>query len=65
MILRNSLSAPSKGETSGNFLDVISIEEDCDHDTLLIKVNPNGPVCHTGSDTCFNEQNQKGLLDRL
>ncbi|MBR2618349.1 MAG: bifunctional phosphoribosyl-AMP cyclohydrolase/phosphoribosyl-ATP diphosphatase HisIE [Paludibacteraceae bacterium] len=48
----------TKGETSGNFLDVVSIKEDCDNDTLLIKVNPVGPVCHTGSDTCFNETNQ-------
>ncbi len=48
----------TKGETSGNFLNVVSIKEDCDNDTLLIKVNPVGPVCHTGSDTCFNETNQ-------
>ena len=39
----------TKGETSGNFLNVVSIEEDCDHDTLLIKANPIGPVCHTGA----------------
>ena len=55
----------TKGETSGNFLDVIHIAEDCDQDTLLIKVKPTGPVCHKGSDTCFNENNQSGLLDRL
>ena len=43
----------TKGEESGNYLKVVSIEEDCDNDTLLIKVNPVGPVCHTGTDTCF------------
>jgi len=47
----------TKGETSGNFLHVVEMFEDCDHDTLLIKVNPVGPVCHTGSDTCFFEKN--------
>lgn len=46
-----------KGEESGNFLNVVSIINDCDNDTLLIKVNPVGPVCHTGADTCWNEQN--------
>lgn len=55
----------TKGETSGNFLEVISILDDCDKDTLLIKVKPLGPVCHTGSDTCFNEHNQSDLLTRL
>jgi len=48
----------TKGETSGNFLNVVSIKEDCDNDTLLIKVHPCGPVCHTGSDTCFDEVNE-------
>ncbi|MFN8353882.1 MAG: bifunctional phosphoribosyl-AMP cyclohydrolase/phosphoribosyl-ATP diphosphatase HisIE [Spirosomataceae bacterium] len=48
----------TKGETSGNYLLVVSITQDCDADTLLIKVNPVGPVCHTGADTCFNESNQ-------
>ena len=48
----------TKGEQSGNFLNVVSIKEDCDNDTLLIKVNPECPVCHTGSDTCFDEVNQ-------
>jgi phosphoribosyl-ATP pyrophosphohydrolase/phosphoribosyl-AMP cyclohydrolase len=52
----------TKGEESGNFLNVVSIAEDCDHDTLLIKVNPLGPVCHTGTDTCFNETNQEDIL---
>jgi phosphoribosyl-AMP cyclohydrolase / phosphoribosyl-ATP pyrophosphohydrolase len=47
----------TKGEESGNFLDVEEIIQDCDSDTLLIKVIPRGPVCHTGSDTCFGEQN--------
>ena len=47
----------TKGETSGNFLEVQEMLEDCDHDTILIKVKPMGPVCHTGADTCFNEEN--------
>ncbi|WP_276308962.1 bifunctional phosphoribosyl-AMP cyclohydrolase/phosphoribosyl-ATP diphosphatase HisIE [Sphaerochaeta halotolerans] len=47
----------TKGETSGNYLEVREIIEDCDHDTLLIKAIPTGPVCHTGSDTCFSEEN--------
>jgi len=47
-----------KGEESGNELKLVSIKEDCDNDTVLIKVNPLGPVCHTGEDTCFNEENQ-------
>lgn len=46
-----------KGETSGNELQVCSVKLDCDLDSILIKVNPLGPVCHTGSDTCFNEVN--------
>ena len=52
----------TKGEESGNFLHVISIKDDCDHDTLLIKVNPVGPVCHTGADTCFEEDNKEDIL---
>lgn len=48
----------TKGETSGHFLHVVSLLLDCDHDTLLIKVNPDGPVCHTGTDTCWGETNQ-------
>lgn len=47
----------TKGEESGNFLDVESILLDCDNDTILIKAKPVGPVCHTGADTCFNEKN--------
>lgn len=47
----------TKGETSGNFFELVDILQDCDDDTLLIKVNPTGPACHTGADTCFNEKN--------
>jgi phosphoribosyl-ATP pyrophosphohydrolase/phosphoribosyl-AMP cyclohydrolase len=47
----------TKGEESGNFLKVISIQPDCDQDTLLIKVEPVGPVCHMGTDTCWGEEN--------
>ena len=49
----------TKGETSGNFLNVKEIRVDCDQDTLLIKVEPVGPVCHTGADTCFSEENPR------
>lgn len=52
----------TKGEESGNFLNVVSISEDCDKDTLLVKVNPVGPVCHTGDDTCFREENKEDIL---
>jgi phosphoribosyl-ATP pyrophosphohydrolase/phosphoribosyl-AMP cyclohydrolase len=48
----------TKGETSGNFLLVKEVKPDCDSDTLLIRAVPNGPVCHTGKDTCFGEQNE-------
>lgn len=48
----------TKGEESGNFLNVVAIMVDCDNDTLLIKANPVGPVCHTGADTCFDEKNE-------
>ncbi|VBB45641.1 fused phosphoribosyl-AMP cyclohydrolase; phosphoribosyl-ATP pyrophosphatase [uncultured Paludibacter sp.] len=51
----------TKGEESGNFLNVVSITPDCDNDTLLIKVNPVGPVCHTGNDTCWNEKNKTDI----
>jgi phosphoribosyl-ATP pyrophosphohydrolase/phosphoribosyl-AMP cyclohydrolase len=47
----------TKGEESGNFLEVNEIRIDCDQDTVLIKATPVGPVCHTGADTCFNEVN--------
>jgi phosphoribosyl-AMP cyclohydrolase / phosphoribosyl-ATP pyrophosphohydrolase len=50
----------TKGEESGNFLHLKSIHVDCDQDTLLIKADPAGPVCHTGADTCFNEINKPG-----
>ena len=55
----------TKGETSGNFLEVSEILVDCDQDTLLIKANPVGPVCHTGADTCFNEKNERWDLASL
>ncbi|MFK7799635.1 MAG: bifunctional phosphoribosyl-AMP cyclohydrolase/phosphoribosyl-ATP diphosphatase HisIE [Aureispira sp.] len=47
----------TKGESSGNFLQLVDWSLDCDRDTLLLKVNPQGPVCHTGTDTCFAEAN--------
>lgn len=47
----------TKGEESGNFLELVSLSVDCDHDTLLIKAHPLGPVCHTGADTCWSEKN--------
>lgn len=55
----------TKGETSGNFLLVKQILNDCDNDTLLIKAQPVGPVCHTGADTCFNEDNTGFTLQKL
>lgn len=48
----------TKGETSGNFLHLVSMKEDCDHDTLLVRVHPDGPVCHLGTDTCWGESNE-------
>lgn len=48
----------TKGETSGNYLNVVDIKNDCDQDTLLIRVHPTGPVCHTGTDTCWGEKNE-------
>ncbi|MGC6285234.1 MAG: bifunctional phosphoribosyl-AMP cyclohydrolase/phosphoribosyl-ATP diphosphatase HisIE [Polaribacter sp.] len=56
-----------KGEESGNFLELVSIQNDCDQDTLLIKVNPVGPTCHKGTDTCWNEDNTSnyGFLSKL
>ena len=55
-----------KGEESGNELKVISIKEDCDNDTVLIKVNPVGPVCHKGDDTCFKEINEStNFIEKL
>ena len=51
----------TKGEESGNFLNVVEILNDCDEDTLLIKVNPVGPTCHKGTDTCWAEENKDDL----
>ena len=48
----------TKGETSGNFLELVDIKVDCDNDTLLVKVHPHGPTCHTGTDTCWGEENK-------
>lgn len=50
-----------KGEESGNFLNLISIENDCDNDTLLVKVKPEGPICHKGTDTCWGEVNEERI----
>ncbi len=57
----------TKGETSGNFLEAVSIAGDCDGDSILIKANPKGPVCHTGADTCWNEVNSSKtvFIDQL
>ena len=56
----------TKGATSGNYLEVTEITADCDDDTLLIKANPAGAVCHTGADTCFEEKNESAnFLDEL
>ena len=48
----------TKGEESGNFLNLVDIKEDCDKDTLLVSVHPQGPTCHTGTDTCWGEDNE-------
>lgn len=55
----------TKGEESGNYLEVITIQHDCDRDTILIKVNPAGPTCHTGSTSCFKEETAKGFVYKL
>ena len=57
----------TKGEESGNFLNLIDIKIDCDNDTFLISVNPNGPTCHNGSDTCWNgtNENHYGFISEL
>nr|WP_262901496.1 bifunctional phosphoribosyl-AMP cyclohydrolase/phosphoribosyl-ATP diphosphatase HisIE [Candidatus Sulfidibacterium hydrothermale] len=57
----------TKGETSGNFLHLVDIQSDCDNDTLLVQVNPDGPVCHLGTDTCWGDENtlQCGFLTEL
>ncbi|WP_299222828.1 bifunctional phosphoribosyl-AMP cyclohydrolase/phosphoribosyl-ATP diphosphatase HisIE [uncultured Aquimarina sp.] len=51
----------TKGEESGNFLNLVDIKNDCDQDSLLITVNPVGPTCHRGSDTCWNESNDQSF----
>ncbi len=57
----------TKGETSGNFMELVSLAVDCDGDSILVKANPVGPVCHTGADTCFDEINSSktGFIDHL
>ncbi len=57
----------TKGEESGNVLNLVDIKLDCDNDTLLIQVKPKGPTCHTGSDTCWNESNSEnfGFISKL
>lgn len=52
----------TKGEESGNFLHVVSVKADCDNDTLLIMVHPEGPVCHKGTDTCWGDKNEQGIM---
>ena len=52
----------TKGETSGNFLNLVSIESDCDNDALLVKAIPDGPTCHLGTDTCWGETNEKNPI---
>ena len=52
----------TKGETSGNYLKLVDIKVDCDNDTLLVKAVPQGPVCHTGTDTCWGETNEASPL---
>jgi len=52
----------TKGETSGNYLHLVDIKVDCDNDTLLIQANPDGPTCHTGTDTCWGEENKPNPL---
>ena len=52
----------TKGETSGNYLELVSIKTDCDNDTLLIRAIPHGPTCHTGTDTCWGEDNKKNSV---
>jgi phosphoribosyl-ATP pyrophosphohydrolase/phosphoribosyl-AMP cyclohydrolase len=57
----------TKGETSGNFMELVSMKEDCDGDSILVKANPRGPVCHTGAETCWSEENSSktGFIDQL
>ncbi len=55
----------TKGETSGNYLKIASVETDCDGDTILIKAIPKGPVCHKGTTSCFGEENSEGFIRQL
>ncbi len=61
---RSKMRLWTKGETSGNYLKIVSIVGDCDRDTILIKAIPCGPVCHTGSTTCFGNSNS-GFIKKL
>ncbi len=51
----------TKGETSGHYLAFVDMKVDCDRDTLLVGARPSGPVCHTGADTCWAEENREGI----
>ncbi len=55
----------TKGETSGNYLNLVDMKKDCDSDALLVRVHPDGPTCHTGTDTCWGEKNEKKPLEFL
>jgi phosphoribosyl-ATP pyrophosphohydrolase/phosphoribosyl-AMP cyclohydrolase len=55
----------TKGETSGNYLEVVEILSDCDNDSIIIKANPTGPTCHTGSTSCFGEETARGFIYQL
>lgn len=57
----------TKGEESGNFLELVDLKVDCDYDTILVRANPKGPTCHTGTDTCWFEENTQdfGFLSEL
>lgn len=59
---RSRICLWTKGETSGNYLELVSMKPDCDNDTLLVKVIPHGPTCHTGTDTCWGEENKRNPL---
>lgn len=55
----------TKGETSSNYLNIVELKTDCDNDTILIKVSPEGPTCHKGTNSCFGESDEKGFLYKL
>ncbi|MEZ9369217.1 bifunctional phosphoribosyl-AMP cyclohydrolase/phosphoribosyl-ATP diphosphatase HisIE [Shewanella sp. 10N.286.51.B2] len=55
----------TKGETSGNTLDLVAIDQDCDKDSLLVQVIPNGPTCHTGTESCWEDGNAHSFIDNL